>query len=148
MVAKNKLQQEIKQLIMDTVEANKGQIINQIVNQKRIMFDDNSHTWSPLLPQTVARKKREKELFRQPESINIRKGGLFKAFINTNNYKIAKNQNSIDFNIELDQFEQAKTNTVASHDRDVIDITQAELNQIKDTLAQIMSQTIQQKYGK
>ncbi|MFN8771176.1 MAG: hypothetical protein ACK5Z5_07575 [Neisseriaceae bacterium] len=148
MAIKIKLQQEIKQLIMDTVEANKEQIISRIVNQKRIMFDDNSHAWAPLLPQTIERKKRENDLFREPQSINIRKGGLFKAFANTGNYKVSRDQSSIDFNIELDQFEQYKTNTVASHERDVINVNQVELNQIKDILAQIISQAIQQKYGK
>ncbi len=135
----------IKQAVIDAVNDSKDEIISQITDQKRTMFDDNSHAWSPLLPQTIARKKREKDLFRSPESINIRKGGLFKAFTNTGSYKAVKNNEQIDFDIELDVGLQAKTNVVASHGRDVVNVTQAELNQITDTLANVIAKTINHK---
>ena len=145
-MSENSTKEAIKQAIIDAVNDSKDEIINQIANQKRTMFDDNSHAWSPLLPQTIARKKREKDLFRSPESINIRKGGLFKAFTSAGSYKATKSNERIDFDIELDDDLQAKTNVVASHGRDVVDVTQTELNQITDTLANVIAKTIRQKY--
>lgn len=145
-MSKNNIKKAIKQVVIDTVNDSKDELINQIANQKRTMFDDNSHAWSPLLPQTIARKKREKGLFRSPESINIRKGDLFKAFTSTGSYKAVKSNDRIDFDIELDGSLQAKTNVVASHGRDVVDITQIELNQITDTLVDVITRTIRQKY--
>ncbi len=145
-MSENNNKETIKQAVIDAVNDSKDTIISQITNQKRTMFDDNSHAWSPLLPQTIARKKREKDLFRSPESINIRKGDLFKAFTNTGNYKASKSNERIDFDIELDDDLQAKTNVVASHGRDVVDITQAELNQITDTLANVIAKTIRQTH--
>ncbi len=136
----------IKQAVIDAVTDNKDNIISQIVAQKRTMFDENSHTWSPLLPQTIARKKREKDLFRSPESINIRKGELFKAFTSANNYQTIKSNTQIVFDIELNSFEQTKVGTVATHGRDVIDLTQNELNQITNDLAAVISDTLRQKY--
>lgn len=140
----NSLKEAIKKAIIDTVNNNKDQIINEIANQKCIMFDDNSHAWSPLLPQTIKRKKREKDLFRTPESINIRKGGLFKAFTHSGNYKTTNTGEStnhqIDFDIELNELEQFKTKVVAKHGRDVSRITQNELNQITAKLSQIIIQ--------
>ncbi|MBP9741934.1 MAG: hypothetical protein KBD37_01100 [Burkholderiales bacterium] len=142
----NNLKEAIKKAIIDTVNNNKDQIINEIANQKRIMFDDNSHEWSPLLPQTVKRKKREKDLFRTPESINIRKGGLFKAFTNSGNYKTTNtgesNNEQIDFDIELSELDQFKIQVTAKHGRDVTSITQSELNQITAKLIQIITQQV------
>lgn len=145
-MSENNTKQAIKQAVIDAVNDSKDTIISQITDQKRTMFDDNSHAWSPLLPQTIARKKREKDLFRSPESINIRKGNLFKAFTNTGSYKAAKSNEQIDFDIELDDDLQAKTNIVASHGRDVVDVTQTELNQITDTLANVIAKTIRQTH--
>ena len=71
---------------------------------------------------------------------------MFKAFTNTGSYKVAKSNEQIDFDIELDDDLQDKTNVVASHGRDVVDITQTELNQITDTLANVIAKTIRQKY--
>lgn len=139
---------KIKQAIIDAVNSNKDQIIDKIVNQKRIMFDDNSHAWIPLLPQTISRKNREKDLFRTPENINIRKGGLFKAVTNEGSYKAAKGNEQINFDIELDNFEQIKANIVAFHGRDVVDVIQTELNQISDDITEIITANLQQKYGK
>lgn len=145
-MSENNTKQAIKQTVIDAVNDSKDTIISQITDQKRTMFDDNSHAWLPLLPQTIARKKREKDLFRSPESINIRKGDLFKAFTNTGSYKAAKSNEQINFDIELDDDLQAKTNVVASHGRDVVDVTQTELKQITDTLANVIAKTIRQKY--
>lgn len=148
-MSENNTKEDIKQAVIDAVNDSKDTIISQITDQKRTMFDDNSHAWSPLLPQTIARKKREKGLFRSPESINIRKGDLFKAFTNTGSYKAQKGgspQNErINFDIELDDDLQAKTNVVASHGRDVVDVTQTELNQITDTLVNVIAKTISHK---
>lgn len=145
-MSKNNVKAAIKQAVIDAVNDSKEDVINQIINQKRIMFDDNSHAWLPLQSQTISRKKQEKNLFRSSESINIRKGDLFKAFTNTGSYKATKSKESIDFDIELDKSLQFKTNVVASHGRDVVDITQTELNQITDILANIIAKTIRQKY--
>lgn len=147
----NNLKEAIKKAIIDTVNDNKDQIISQIANQKRIMFDDNSHAWSPLLPQTVKRKKREKDLFRTPESINIRKGGLFKAFTSDGSYKTTSTgeatNGQIEFDIELDELDQFKTKVVAKHGRDVTSITQNELNQITEKLTQIIIQQTKNNIG-
>ncbi|MCE3267813.1 MAG: hypothetical protein K0R49_65 [Burkholderiales bacterium] len=144
MPAKNNIRETIKQLVIDAVNSNKDQIINKIANQKQIMFDNNSHDWSSLLPQTVSRKKRDKDLFRTPASINIRKGGLFKVFTNACSYKVTSSNGQIDFDIQLDDFEQFKTDIVASHGRSVTDVTQNELNQISENLANIISEAIKQ----
>ncbi len=145
-MSENNTKQAIKQAVIDAVNDSKDEIISQITNQKRTMFDDNSHAWSPLLPQTIARKKREKDLFRSPESINIRNGDLFRAFTNTGSYKTTKSNERIDFDIELDDDLQNKTNVVASHGRNIVDVTQTELNQITNTLANVIAKTIRQKY--
>ena len=55
-MSENNTKKAIKQAVIDAVNDSKDEIINQIANQKRTMFDDNSHAWSPLLPQTIARK--------------------------------------------------------------------------------------------
>ena len=144
-MSENNTKEAIKQAVIDAVNDSKDTIISQLTNQKRTMFDDNSHAWSPLLPQTIARKKREKELFRAPESINIRKGDLFKAFTSAGSYKVTKSNERIDFDIELDDSLQDKTNVVASHGRNIVDVTQAELNQITDTLANVITKTINHK---
>lgn len=145
-MSKNNHKDTIKQAVIDAVNDSKDEIISQITDQKRTMFDDNSHAWSPLLPQTIARKNRENDLFRLPESINIRKGDLFKAFTNTGSYKAVKSNERIDFDIELNDDLEAKTNIVASHGRDVVNVTQTELNQITDTLASVVVKIIRQKY--
>lgn len=144
-MSENNTKEAIKQAVIDSVNDSKDTIISQITDQKRTMFDDNSHAWSPLLPQTIARKKREKDLFRSPESINIRKGDLFKDFTITGSYKAVKSNERIDFDIELDESLQAKTDVVTSHGRDVIGITQTELNQITETLANVIAKTINHK---
>ena len=135
---KNHAKSKIKQLIIEIIEENKDQVIKQIINQKKAMFDSNTHSWHPLLSQTIERKKREKNLFREPETINIRKGGLFKTFITQNQYNTRKSGNQLDFNIELDDFSQFKVNTVAKHGRNVIELTQNEIDQIVQALIEII----------
>ncbi|MFN8769288.1 MAG: hypothetical protein ACK5Z5_00435 [Neisseriaceae bacterium] len=71
---------------------------------------------------------------------------MFKAFTNKGSYKAVKSNEQINFDIELDDDLQAKTNVVALHGRDVVDVTQTELNQITDTLANVIAKTIRQKY--
>ena len=108
------------------------------------MFDDNTHAWQPLQEQTIQRKKREKSLFRQPESINIRKGGLFNTFTNNSKYQVQKSNQQIDFNISLDSSEQNKTSNVAKHSRNVVEVTQNELDQITDELTKIITDKLRQ----
>ncbi|MDQ5921967.1 MAG: hypothetical protein QG673_2026 [Pseudomonadota bacterium] len=142
------LKKAIIKSIMDTVNNNQDQIISEITKQKLAMFDDNSHTWSPLLLKTVERKKRIKGLFREPDSINIRKGGLFKTFTNTQSYKIAKNNEQIDFEIELNEFDEFKTTVVAKHGLDVAALTQVELDQITENLTAAIASQLRQDYEK
>ena len=136
---KNHAKSKIKQLIIEIIKENKDQIIKQVINQKKSMFDRNTHSWSPLLPQTIERKKREKTLFREPETINIRKGGLFKTFTNQNQYNTHRSSNQLDFNIELDDFSQFKVNTVAKHGRNIVELTQNEIDQIMQALVEIIT---------
>lgn len=142
------LKKAIIKSIVDTVTNNQDQIINEITKQKLTMFDDNSHTWSPLLLKTVERKKRIKDLFREPDSINIRKGRLFKTFTNPQSYKIAKNNEKIDFEIELNEFDEFKTTVVAKHGRDVAALTQSELDQITENLTAAIVSQLRQDYEK
>lgn len=146
-MAKNDIKATLKKVVMDIVYANKDEVINEIVKQKTVMFDDNSHGWSSLLPQTIKRKKRDKALFRSPESINIRKGGLFKAFTAGSSYSSEKYTNFIDFNIDLGDKNKTKANTVAGHGRSVTDVTPTELSQIATNLAGVIADGLRQKYG-
>jgi len=137
---------KLKATIIQIIEDNKDKVISQITAQKEAMFENNTHSWSPLKPQTIERKKREKDLFKNPESINIRKGGLFQAFTNTGSYKVENNNEILDFNIDLSNFEKTKSDTVASHGRNAVDITASELNQITNTLAKLITENLKQQY--
>lgn len=142
------LKKSIIKSVIDTVINNQDQIVSEVTKQKLAMFDENTHTWSPLLIQTIERKKRTKDLFREPDSINIRKGGIFKTFTNPQSYKITKNNEQIDFEVELNEFDEFKTKVVARHGLDVINLTQSELDQITENLTVAIVSQLRQDYEK
>lgn len=135
---------EVMNAICDVVEANKQELIQKIIEEKLAMFDNNTHGWAPLKPQTIARKKREKTLFRAPESINIRKGDLFKGFINEENYQTTKSPGQIEFAIDVSgvPFGEYKVETVAKYGRDVVELSQEDLDKLADSINTIICKAL------